>query len=121
MPGVLALICGFRGGVLAPLLAAVAAAWQPQVAKEGGSDEAKTLCLCFYVSRQHTAPTSPSNAGQKNVDVFARDGRAAHAVRMRAVLGHVLALAADGHICSPSGEDPLRMKLGAGARVEVLL
>ena len=30
-------------------------------------------------------------------------------------------MAAQGRICSPSGEDPLRMKLGAGARVEVQL
>ena len=35
---VLSLSCGFRGGVLAPLLAAAAAAWLPPAAKEGQGD-----------------------------------------------------------------------------------
>ena len=35
---VLTLICGFRSGVLALLMAAAAAAWQPPAAKEGQGD-----------------------------------------------------------------------------------
>ena len=35
---VLALLCGFRGGVLAPHWAALAAAWLPPAAKEGQGD-----------------------------------------------------------------------------------
>ena len=35
---VLLLLCGLCGGVLAPLLAAAAAAWQPPAAKEGQGD-----------------------------------------------------------------------------------
>ena len=35
---VLPLLYGFRGGVLAPILAAIAAMWQPPAAKEGQGD-----------------------------------------------------------------------------------
>ena len=38
LPCVLPLHCGFWGGVLAPLLAALAAAWLPPAAKEGQGD-----------------------------------------------------------------------------------